>query len=165
MGTSITTLTLERCAQTIEQVIIPNLTSAFAFEQAVWIATLLHILAPTVEEKSQELTEENERMRGVLGRVLEVLQREEALSQNSVRNRLIERLDRELKKVDVGPTDISEENYNLKGALLESIKGLDALTDDLPTETMSSLRQQIRSALRQQLDHGVARVASMRAPL
>lgn len=35
---------------------------------------------------------------------------------------------------------------------------------DLPVETMSSLRQQIRSVLRQQLDHGVARVASMMPP-
>jgi len=165
MGTPITTLMLERCAQTIEQVIVPKLTTGFAFEQAMYIAILLHILAPAVEERGQELREENERMREVLGRVVEVLQGEEALSRNSVRNGLIERLERELKKVDVGPPDVSEENYNLKGALVETIRGLDALINDLPRETMSSSRQQIRSVLRQQLDHGVARVASRMAPL
>ena len=165
MGTSITTLMLERCAQTIQQVIIPNLTGAFAFEQAMSITLLLRILAPAVEEKSQTLREENEGMREVLGRVREVLRREKALSRNAIRNGLIERLNHELKKVKVGPPDASEENHNLKGALVETINGLDALTEALPTETMSSLRQQIRSVLRQQLDHGVARVASVTTPL
>lgn len=160
MGTPITNLMLERCAQTIEQVIIPDLTGAFQFENAMWMAIILHILAPMVEEKSQELSEENERMREVLGSVLEALHGQKALSQNPVRNDLIDRLDSELKKVDVGSPDVSEENYNLKGALVDIIKGLDALTDDLPKETMSSLRQQIHSVLRQQLDHGVAHVIS-----
>ena len=164
MGTSITTLMLERCAQTIEQVIIPNLTGAFAFEQAMFIAVVLRILAPAVEDKSQELREENEGMREVLGRVLEVLRGEKALSRNAIRNGLIERLEHELKKVEVGPPDVSEEHHNLKGALVETIKGLDALTKDLPTGTMSSLRQQIRSVLRQQLDHAVARVAGWWPP-
>ena len=160
MGTPITNLMLERCAQTIEQVIIPDLTGAFQFENAMWMAIILHILAPMVEEKSQELSEENEGMREVLGSVLEALRGEKALSQNPVRNDLIDRLDGELKKVAVGPPDISDENYNLKGALVDIIKSLDALTEDLPQETMSSLRQQIRSALRQQLDHSVAHVIS-----
>jgi len=177
MGTPITKIMLERSAQTIEQVIIPNLTAAFALEQAMSIATVLRFLAPVVEEKTQELKVENEGMREVLGRVLEALRAEKALSKNSVRNGLIERLDHELKKVEVEPPDVSEENHNLKRALMETIYGLDALTDDLPTKVMSSLRQQIRSVLRQQLDRGVAdavgwitahmvtRVASGTAPL
>jgi len=160
METPITTLMLERCAETIEKVIIPNLTGAFEFENAMWIAIILHILAPNVEEKSQELSEENERMREVLGSVLEALHGKKALFQNPVRNNLIDRLDSELKKVDMGPPDVSEENHNLKGALVHTINSLDALTDDLPKETMSSLRQQIHSVLRQQLDHGVAHVIS-----
>jgi len=159
MGTPINKIMLERSAQTIEQVIIPNLTAAFALEQAMSIATVLRFLAPVVEEKSQELKEENEGMREVLGRVLAVLRAEKALSKNAVRNGLIERLDHELKKVEVGPPDVSEENHNLKRALMETINGLDALAEDLPTGTMSSLRQQIRSVLRQQLDHGVADAA------
>jgi hypothetical protein len=159
MGTQITTLMLERCAQTIEQVVIPNLPEGFALEQAMSIARVLHFLAPVVEEKCQELREENEAMREVLGRVLEVLRGEKALSGNAVSNELIRRLDHELKKVEVGPPDAGEENHNLKGALVETINGLDALKEGLPTETMSSLRQQIRSVIRQQLDHGTARAA------
>jgi hypothetical protein len=164
MGTQITTLMLERCAQTIEQVVIPNLPEGFALEQAMSIARVLHFLAPFVEEKCQELREENEAMREVLGKVLEALRGEKALSQNAVRNRLIERLDQELKKVEVGPPDVSEENHNLKAALVETINGLDALTENLPTETMSSLRQEIRSVIRQQLDHGVAHAAAWWPP-
>ena len=159
MGTPINKIMLERSAQTIEQVIIPNLTAAFALEQAMSIATVLRFLAPVVEEKTQELKEENVGMREVLGRVLEALRAEKALSKNAVRNGLIERLDHELKKVELRPPDVSEENHNLKRALMETINGLDALTEDLPTGTMSSLRQQIRSVLRRQLDHGMADAA------
>ena len=159
MGTPITKIMLERSAQTIEQVIIPNLTGAFALEQAMSIATVLRFLAPVVEEESQELSEENEGMREVLGRVLEVLCGEKALSGNAIRDGLMERIDHELKKVEVGPSDVREENHRLKRALMETINGLDALTEDLSTETMSSLRQQIRSVLRQQVDHGMADAA------
>ena len=123
----------------------PNLTAAFAAEQAANIANVLRILAPAVEEKPQELREENERMKEVLERVVEVLQGEKTLSRNTVRNRLIERLGYDLKKVGDGPPDVIKENYNLKEALVETIKDLDALTEDLPIGTMSSLRQQIRS--------------------
>ena len=163
MGTSLTTLMLERCAQTIEQVIIPNLTGDFVLEQAVHIATVLHALAPTVEEKSQESREENEGMREVLARVLEALRGEKALSQNAVRNGLIEKLEEELKKVELGLPDATEENQNLKRTLRETINGLDALTEDFTKETMSSLRQQIRVVLRQQLDHSMARAAAWMA--
>ena len=159
MGTQITTLMLERCAQTIEQVVIPNLPEGFALQQAMSIARVLHFLAPVVEEKCQELREENEAMKEVLERVLEALRGEKALSRNAVRNRLIKRLDQELKRVEVGPPDATEENHSLRGALVETINGLDALMEGLPTGTMSSLRQQIRSVLRQQLDHGTARAA------
>lgn len=161
METSLTTLLLEKCAQTVEEVLIPNLTAPFAAEQAANIVNVLRLLAPAVEEKSQELGEENERMREVLGRVVEVLQGEKTLSQNAVRNRLLERLGQDLKRVGDEPPDIIKENHNLKEALVETIKGLDALTEDLSIETISSLRQQIRSVLRQQLDHGMARIAGL----
>jgi len=164
METSITTLTLERCAQTIEQVVVPNVTGEFALSQARSIARVLHILAPAVEEKSQELREENEQMRKVLRRVLTALRGEKALSQNPVRNGLIEKLEEELRKAKVRTPDVHQEHYNLKGALVETIRGLDALAKDLPAGTMSSLRPQIRSVIRQQLDHAVARVAGWWPP-
>jgi hypothetical protein len=47
-------------------------------------------------------------------RRLEALHGEKALSGNAVRNGLIERLDHELKKVEVGLLDVREENHNLK---------------------------------------------------
>jgi len=163
MANSITKVMLERSAATIEQVIIPNLTGAFALEQAVSMATVLRFLAPVVEIESQELYAENEGMREVLGKVLSVLRKEKALSGNAVRDGLVKRLDSELKKVRAEPQDVRVENHSLKRALMESINGLDALTEDLPAETMSSLRQQIRSVLRQQVDHGMADAAGWMA--
>lgn len=157
MRTAMTTLIIENCARTIEKILIPGLTDNYARAQAMNTATALRALAPFVEEKSQELNPENEGMREVLKKVLAVLQEDESLSRNPTRNRLIERLDQELKKASIGPPDANEANYNLKQALVETIKGLDALIDDVPAETMSSMRQQIRSVLRQQLDISLSR--------
>ena len=154
-------LMLERTAQFLEQQVTPHLPTRMLMQKAVMSGYLLRLLAVTVEEKSQDLREENEAMRQALGRVLEVLRREEALSQNQVRNGLVERLDRELKKVDVAAVDLSEQHLNLKAAMVEAIKGLDALADDLPPETVSSLRQQMRSVIRLQLDHSLARLPSV----
>ena len=155
---------LERTAQFLEQQVTPQLSTRWLMQKAMMSGFLLRLLAVTVEEKSKDLREENDVMREALERVLEVLKGEEALSHNQVRNGLIERLDRELKKADVTAPDLSEENQNLKEALVGTIKGLDALTDDLPRETMSSLRQQIRSAIRLQLDHSLARLSAVSGP-
>ncbi len=160
MKVPITTVILERCAQTIEQVIMPNLAKGVAPRQAQSIAILLRNLAPLVGVSSELLREENQTMREVLERVLEALRKEKALSQNAVGNRLIERLDYELKKGEGRPPDIGEENENLKGALVATIEGLDTLTEELPSKTMSSLRQKIRFVLRQQLDHGIEQFSS-----
>ena len=152
METSLTTLMLQRCAQTIEQVISPNLTGAFEFEQAMYIAILLHILPPAAEEKTQEVQEENEGMRRVLGQVVQ------ALRDNAVGAELAETLDWRLARASEGQAPIGEASSELKGAVVDAIKGLDALAPDLPEETLSGLRGEIRGALRQQLDHGVQRV-------
>ncbi len=157
MGTPIVTVMLEGCARTINQVIIPDLTQASAIAQAMYIVNVLHLLAPSVEEKSQGLKEENEKMREVLGRVVEVLQREKTLSRNVTRQ-LVEKLSHELKKIEVGSADIGEQNHSLKETLSTTIYSLDALKEKLPMGTMSSLKLQIRSALRQQLDRELARV-------
>jgi len=161
--TSVVTVMLERCAQAVEQVIMPNLTDTFALEQAMYTALLLRFLAPSVEEKSQELWEENKGMSEVISKILDALRNQETLSGNAVRDSLIEKLDRTLKETKVEPPDISEDNYNLKGVLVEIINGLDVLTEELPKETMSSLKQQIRCVLRQQLNHRLARVEALAA--
>jgi len=152
MDTPLTTLMLERCAQTIEQVITPKLTGAFEFEQAMYIAILLHILAPAVEEKTQEVQAENDRMRQVLGQVLHSLQG------NAAAAGLAESLHDPLRRAAEGQVAIGEANSELKGALVDAIKGLDELGAALPDETVSALRGEIRAALRQQLDHSVQRV-------
>ena len=159
MGQATIPLMLERTAQFLEQQVAPQLPTRWLMQKVMMSGSLLRLLAVSAEEKSQGLMEENEGMRQALGRVLEVLRGEEALSQNQVRNGLIERLERELKKVDVAAPGFSEENQKLKGALVETIKGLDALTGDLPQETMLSLKQQIRSVIRLELDHSLARIA------
>jgi hypothetical protein len=161
MTNSLLALYIERCAQALEKVVIPNLTDNFASTQARMIAILLHSFAPRVEEKGKQLMTENDGMQEVLGKVLEVLRGEKTLSSNAVNTGLIKRLELELQKGETKHPDLSEENDRLKGALVEIIKGLDALSEALPIEKISSLRQQIRVVLRQQLDHELVRVAAI----
>ena len=161
MGQATIPLMLERTAQFLEQQVAPQLPTRWLMQKVMMSGSLLRLLAVSAEEKSQDLMEENEGMRQALGRVLEVLKGEVALSDNKVRNELIERLERELKGTDVAVSGLSEENQKLKGVLVETIKSLDALTDDLPRETISSLRQQIRSVIRLELDHTLAYLATV----
>jgi hypothetical protein len=161
MGTSIPTLMLERCAQAIEKTIIPNLPNDFAARQAGLIAALLHALAPTLEEKGDELIKENKKMRDVLRKVMEALRGEKVLYSKPVATEIMLGINRALQNVETGSLGIREGNDCLKEALVETIKRLDALEDDLMKETISSLRQQIRSVVRQQLDHELARVSHL----
>ena len=152
-------LILERTGQFLEQQVAPQMSTRWLMQKAFMSGFVLRLLAVTMEEQSKDLGEENEAMKEALAGVLEVLQRESALSQNQTRDQLIESLDSELRKVNGAALDLSEQNLNLKEALVETIKGLDALTDELPAETLSPLRQQIRSAIRLQLNHSLARLA------
>jgi hypothetical protein len=68
----------------------------------------------------------------------------------------MEKLDRTIKESGARGVSLSEENARLKGALVDAIRGLDALTSAIPAETIPSLRRQIRAVIRQQLDHGLA---------
>ena len=160
MEPSTITLILQRSAQAIEQTAIPNLTDPLALERMIGVASLLNRLAPVVETKSEELMEENQRMRQVLTGVLEVLYSENSLSQNAANHELAERLVQELKKVETESQNIPQENYELKGILVRTINHMNTVEVNLPQEVASSLREQIRSVLREQLNSGIARAQS-----
>jgi hypothetical protein len=153
MGNSIPSLMIEKCAQIIENVIIPSLTDESVVGQARYTALILHTLAPGIEEKSKELIEENRAMRGVLEKARKVLGRK-ALPSNPVWTRLIEALDIELK--NGGQTDVLEENHRLKALFADTIKGLDSLAHEVSLKAASSLKGQIRRVLRGQIDHALA---------
>ena len=160
MEPSTITSILQRCAQALEQTAIPNLTDPLALQRTMGIASLLNRLAPVVEIKGVELMEENQRMRQVLTSVLSVLYSEDILSRNAVNFELIERLIQKLKKVEAEFQSISEENYELKGILVHTINYMNTLEVNLPQEIAYSLRNQIRSLLREQLNSGIAHAKS-----
>ena len=111
-----------------------------------------------MEEKAKDLIEENEGMKGVLGRVLEALRGENDLSPNAFGAELIETIALEMQRAEINYPDVSKVNECLKQVLVKTINGLDVLQEEFPMELMSSLRQQIRSVLRQQVDHALARI-------
>ena len=160
MVDSTVTLIIQRCAKAIEQTAAPNLTSDISVRRAKNIARLLRMLAPFIEAKSMDLMEENRRMRQVLSDVLAVLRGQEGVSQNAANCGLIEKLIEKLKYFDVKQPGICEENYELKRVLVQTINCLGTLEDDLPEETLNSLKNQIRSILREQLDSGIASTRS-----
>ncbi|MBM4462106.1 MAG: hypothetical protein FJ012_02065 [Chloroflexi bacterium] len=149
---------LEKCAEFLEQAVLPGLNEPLLIQKTYLTSVALRILANTVEEKGRDLIDENNGMREVLGRVLEALQRKDTLSQVEVRSELIEKLAVTLKGAGAPGASLSEENARLKGALVDTVRGLDTLSNVLPQETVSSLRRQIRAAIRQQLDHGLAHI-------
>ena len=157
MRISMPTLLIEKCAQTIELVVVPALSDASVAEQAWLTAALLRTLAPTIEEKGEELREENQAMEEVIREIRNTLRRE-SLSSNPVAVGLMNTLDLELQRSGSHFTRISEDNDRLKGVLVQAIRGLDALRNDLPVETMSSLQKSIHVVLRQQVSNAVARV-------
>ncbi len=156
MGSSVPALMIEKCAQIIEDVIIPALADDSVILQARYAAAILHDLAPGLEEKSKELIEENQAMREVLGRARKAIVRK-ALSTNQVWTQLVEILDFELKKR--AHTDVLEDNHRLKGVLVQTIKGIDALSGEMSPRAVSSLKGRIRRVLRQQIDHAMARLS------
>jgi hypothetical protein len=160
MADSIERQMLQSIASFLERQVKPQLATPSLAPKVMMSSFLLRLLAAWEEEKGQELPEENESMKQVLRRVSGMLKKEKSLSQNQVRNALIERLDRELEVEIVAP-GLSEQNRRLKATLVETIEGLDVLADALPGEGMSSLRQQIRSAIRMQLNHNLARIRSL----
>jgi hypothetical protein len=164
MRTSMPTLLIEKCAQTIELVIVPALSDASVAEQAWLTAALLRTLAPTIEEKGEEFREENQAMEEVIEEIRNTLRRE-SLSSNPVAVGLMNVLDPASQRAGDQSTGSSEDNDRLKGVLVQAIRGLDTLRDDLPEETMSSLRKAIHAVLRQQVSNAVARVTGFRPEL
>ncbi len=149
-------LMLERFADFTDQSILPAMTDPVLLQKAFFMSTALRILANSVEEKAGDMVVENKAMAEVMGNVMAKLQREDTLSQNRVKNDLVNTIEGALKGIEAGEADPVRKNRDLMEALVDTIKGLDALRDLMPEQTMSSLKQQIRSLLRRQVDHGIA---------
>ena len=158
MRTQTTRLMIEKCAEAIEKVVVPKLSEAFIAEQALGAAKLLQTLAPNVVE-DEWLRKDNAKMRDVLQKVVEWIRKEGPSLQEPMGNarKRIEGL--ELKKADM---DLSEENYNLRLALVETIRGLGALAKDTAIGDVSPLRRRIHRVLREQVDHELAWVGGRR---
>ncbi|MBT8342753.1 MAG: hypothetical protein HKP58_05905 [Desulfatitalea sp.] len=162
MGTNLTALLLERCAKTIEEVIVPKVSGNFEVQQAMATAQVLRILAPNVDEKPEYAIKENRKIQEVLNNVLIGLRKEAdaSSSQNKVMDGLSATIADGLNKSDQGLTSAGEKNVLLKGLLIDTIKGIDSLAADLPQDLINVLKQEIRTAIRQQLDNETARLGS-----
>ncbi len=147
-------LFMEKCADYVEQVLLPKVTDPLEFNKTYLMCVALRIMANSVEEKAIDLIKENAEMRALFKAVLEELKKYDPLPQSAIRNQLIQTLNDALKATRDGPTDPAGENLILKQALVDTIKGLDALTDVIPESAISSLRSRMRSVLKQQVDHG-----------
>jgi hypothetical protein len=156
MGRSVHALMIEKCAQTIEDAIIPALADESVVLLARYTASILNMLAPGVEEKSKELIEENLAMREVLGKARDTLG-QKSLFSKQVWTQLVESLD--LDSQNGAHSDVLEENHRLKASLAQTIKVVDTLTNEVPPETSAALSEQIRHVLRQQINHGLARLS------
>jgi hypothetical protein len=143
---SLSALIIEKCAQTIENTIIPALQDEVAIVQARYTAVILHALAPGVEERSKGLMEQNRDMREVLTEARKTIGNKGGRF-NYVGSRLAEALG-----LNEGQSDILEENHRLKALLVDVIESLDSQAGEADSETIASLRGRIRNVLRRQLN-------------
>lgn len=154
-------LILQRIADFMEQSVLATQTDAMMFQKVYVTSITLRILANVVDEKAANLVQENAKMRKVLSEVIEKLRGEKAASREEAGNRLIKDLEAGLKTDGQDP---AEENAILKETLVEAINGSYALSASLPEKTNAFFRQEIRSALRQQVDHSWAYLEGVPLP-
>lgn len=156
MTSSLPALMLEKCAQTIENVIIPALSDEVVIIQSRYTAAILHALAPALEEKSKTLSEENHALREVLARIQQARSLQNP-SSNPAWGALAEILERRFEHGG----DVLGENHALKAALADCIRTLDALAAEFSPEPLAALKQQIHAVLRLQLDHALSLLPRM----
>ena len=150
---------IEKCAEAIEKVIAPKLSEPFIVEQALSIAKLLRTLAPNVHEDAW-LEQDNAQMREVLKGAVELVRKEPGALQQPMGKACTLIEEAELKNADMA---LSEENYGLRLALMETIKGLGAVPGDTAADMISPLRRQIHTVLREQVDYELARIGGRRS--
>lgn len=150
---------IEKCAEAIEKVIAPKLNEPFIVEQALSVAKLLRTLAPNVHE-DEWLQKDNALMGGVLKEAAELVRKEPAIFEQSIGKACALMETDEQQKAGMV---LSEENYNLRMAFMETIKGLNAVTSDKAAEMMSPLRRRIHAVLREQVDYELARIGGRRS--
>lgn len=153
MANSLSALMIEKCAQAIENAIIPALQDEVAIIQARYTAALLHALAPGIEERSKELIEQNRDMREVLAEARKTIGNKGGCF-NDVRARLAEALD----GLNEGQSDLLEENHRLKALLVDVIESLDNEAGEANSNMIASLKQRIRKVLRNQINDAVSRL-------
>ncbi len=153
MSVQMMSLIIERCAQTLEEVVVPQVSGSYAAAQASAVAQLLKTLAPAVELKGHVLREENEAMSSVLRAVYEQLS---ATPASASHGHLLEDMNASLTATADAACNPSEANFRLKGLLVGTIAALDALETVLSETLLQPLRQRIRIVLRQQLDNELA---------
>lgn len=156
METILITRVLQRLAETIEQAILPNLTSEFASQQAASTASLLRTLAPIVELNSRELTVENADIRRVLESVLKLLEIAGTTTEDALVTSMSESLNERLGKTGVSPHDPMRDNIVLKQALSDVIENHERLKGTVPDESLLTLMHEIRAILRHQIDGGIS---------
>ena len=156
METTLITRVLQRLAETIEQAIMPNLTSEFASQQAASTASLLRTLAPLVELNNRELAAENADMQGVLETVLGLLDSADMTASDVLVKGVAESLKESLGQTGVDPQDPGRDNIVLKQALSDVIENHERLKDVVPDEALSTVMDDIHAVLRRQIDGGIS---------
>lgn len=156
MGKTIVTCVLERLAETIEKTIVPDLTSEFASQQAVATASLLRVFAPIVELNHQKVTEENIDMQQTIDTVVHCLIDDTEGGEDSERDELLKRLNAKLREYDSETQSAGDENISLKEALSDIVENFDVLKKGVSEEMQASIKGQIDSVLRRQIDGGIS---------
>ncbi len=158
MNANMVTLIVERCAQTLENAVAPKLTDTFAAAQLSAVYQLLRLLAPGLEAQGAALEAENTMIRKVLANVMELLTSDPELSDSDLQHKMADAIVKRLSDAQP-PAGILAANQALKVALADTIDGLEGLAVVLPAVTIGLLRNELRAALRLQLNHEIGHLS------
>lgn len=136
-------LVLSRIAETLDEVITPNLPSTYLRTQATAMGTALRFLSASFARQDAVLKEENVAAEAVLRLMMEALAHADAAAPGrQLESEIRQTLER---SSDAGPL---ERNLQLKGTLVRAIKDLQVLEHRFSSETRKQLDDQLASQLR-----------------
>lgn len=145
--------TLQRIIETLDRLVLPEVSSPYARGQVAGILFVLHNLLGKVEEKCESLQEENEPLRRLVVLALEAA--EEGLFETE-EGGLKEELQWHLCREHVSGQPALEENRSLKGLLVKLIRNLERRPERELGKVGEHLRKEIRAHLRSQMDRELA---------
>jgi uncharacterized protein (DUF2164 family) len=136
----------------IDEVILPGLSSTYVKTQAMAISSSLRNLSARLVALDEILRDQNCTLRDILGKLNKILASSHELLNDAPAMRLREKIEDQVAKKYSTNQPLADENYDLKSLLEEVIENLWELEDRATIRDLKDLHGQIRHFLKQEVE-------------